>query len=202
MNVNKQKLFWIYRKIKIVKPQHFLILSLIFLGLGIHGVRQNSLETSRLKNLVLKADEKNGDIETALRDLRVHVYSHMNTSLSSGNSSIKPPIQLKNRYDKLVGEESKKVAKQNAIIKQEAEKICAQKFAGNGVNSDRVNCIASYLNNHAVTVSSVPTELYMFDFISPKWTPDFAGTSLVFSIIFLLAFMARFSAGIWYKNKN
>lgn len=202
MLVNKQKLFWLYRQIKIIKPKYFFILALVFLVLGVHGLRQNSLETSRLKNQVIEADEKNGDIETALRNLREHVYSHMNTNLSNGSAAIKPPIQLKNRYEELTEQENRRIAEQNKAIKQKAEDECARQYANSGINRDRVNCIAAYVNDNAVKPNTIPSELYKFDFVSPSWTPDLAGVSLVLSVMSFLLFIFRFSAGVWYKNQD
>ena len=61
----------------------------------VFALRQNNLQALKLRDAVIEADKNNKDIEGALKELRVYIYSHMNTNLSSGPNAIKPPIQLK-----------------------------------------------------------------------------------------------------------
>lgn len=197
---DKRKIGYDYRKLKKIKPRYLLLVSIIFLVIGIYGLRQNYSEMVRLRTAVSTADEQNGDVETALRNLRQFVYNHMNTNLSSGNVSIKPPIQLKYRYERLAKVEEKKASEENKAIKQRADAICLQKYPGKVFNSNRVNCVAKYISDNSVKPDSIPSDLYKFDFISPGWSPDLAGISLLFSLVFFLAFVARLVLGAWYKS--
>src|SRR5882762_9973851 len=99
---NKKKLHHYWAKFRILRPWYFLIICIISTGVGIYALRQNNLHMITLRDAVTQTDQQNGDIETALRNLREYVYSHMNTDLASGNTAIRPPIQLKYRYDRLV----------------------------------------------------------------------------------------------------
>lgn len=199
--MNKRKLHHQYRKIRIVKAWYFLVAGLIFLAVGIQALRQNNFEAIRLRDEVVKADEKNGDVETPLRDLREHAYSHMNSDLSSGATTIKQPIQLKNRYESLVAAEEKKAKARNLEIQKKAESICRQKFPAGGFNSSRVACVADYLRDNAAKPRAIPPELYKFDFISPAWTADKAGLSLLAAGMLLAVFIIRLIAGWWYKSE-
>ena len=114
--LNKRNLHHQYKKIKVFKPWYFLAIAGVFLIIGVVGLRQNSFRAVELRDAVYAADEKNGDVEGALRELREYVYSHMNTNLSSGNFSIKPPIQLKHRYEDLSAAEAEKTKALNTII--------------------------------------------------------------------------------------
>ncbi|HEY9714708.1 MAG TPA: hypothetical protein V6C72_14670, partial [Chroococcales cyanobacterium] len=82
---------------------------------------------AKLRDAVYTADKNDGDVTGALKALQVYVTNHMNTDLSSGNTSIYPPIQLKYTYDRLVQTESDQVAKangQNSQIYTDAQHYC------------------------------------------------------------------------------
>ncbi len=172
---------------------------MFFLALGIIGMRENNLRMIELREQVYLADENGDNIEKPLRELREFVYSHMNTDLSGGNVSIKPPIQLTNRYERLLEREQKRVDKVNKRVKAEAERKCARQFPAGGLNSSRVNCVAEYTSDNAGKPIEIPSELYKFDFVSPVWSPDFAGLSLLASLIFFAVFALRLITGWFYK---
>lgn len=196
---DKRRLHYEYRHLKLLKPSYLIILALFFLALGVYGLRHNYSEMVRLRTAVAKADKENGDVETALRNLRKYVYSHMNTDLSSGSASIKPPIQLKYRYERLVKQETAKADSANKAVKLQGERICQQQYPSGVYNPDRVNCVAAYLRRHSVKPGTIPEELYKFDFISPVWSPDLAGISLLLCLICLIALIIRLMLGYWYK---
>jgi hypothetical protein len=154
-----------------------------------------------LREQVHIADERGADIEKPLRELRGYVHSHMNTDLSSGNVSIKPPIQLKHRYERLLEHESQRVNKINQTVKKQGEQECARKFPGGGLNASRVNCVAEYTRVNTVDPKQIPNELYKFDFVSPVWSPDFAGLTLLASLIFFATYIIRLILGWWYRRE-
>lgn len=197
--MDKRQLHHQYKKIRHIKSWYFLIAAGIFLAIGVQGLRQNNFEAIRLKDEVVKADETGGDIESPLRDLRQHIYSHMNSDLSTGPTSIKQPIQLKNRYEKLLNAEAKITKKKNAEVQKKAQSICGQKFPASGFNSSRVACVADYVGQNAAKERTIPSELYKFDFVSPTWTADKAGLSLLAAGILLAIFLVRVVVGWWYR---
>lgn len=172
----KNKLFFIF------------LLAIIFGFIAIGALRSNYSTMSKLRTEVSLADEQNGDAETALQKLRTHVHSHMNANLSSGNAAIKPPIQLKHRYERLQATEAERVKTVNTSVTAEGERTCGAQFPDGGFNPNRVACIQNYVAQNAVKESTVADDLYKFDFISPSWTPDLAGASLVMSIGFFAVF--------------
>lgn len=198
---NKRRLNYDYKRLKKIKSKYLLFLALFFLVLGIYGIRQNYSNMVKLRTALEVADEQNGDVETALRNLRGYVYSHMNTDLSSGNVAIKPPIQLKYRYERLTKLEEKKVKQSNEAVKQKAEQICGAKYPAGGYNSPRVACVAEYVRVNSVDAKPIPSDLYKFDFVSPTWSPDMAGISLLLSLVFFSALVVRLITGAWYRSK-
>lgn len=196
--MNKRRIRNYYRQFHIIPAWYFLVASLLCLMIGVYGLRQNNLKMVELRKAVITADESNGDVETALNNLREYVYAHMNTDLSGGNNAIKPPIQLKGRYDRLLSEENIRVKAQNDQVQKRAEAICTAQFPASGYNSPRVSCVQNYVATNAVKTGEVPADLYKFDFVSPRWSPDLAGFGLFFSVGFFVLFVLRFSVERWF----
>lgn len=196
----KRKLGYDYRRLKHIKSRYLLIAAIFFLVLGIFGMRQNYSRMVELRTAVFVADEQNTDVETPLRDLRQFVHSHMNTNLSSGNAAITPPIQLKYRYERLVAAEADRVKVVNDGVKRKGEEVCAAQYPEATRNSPRVACVAEYLRVNSVQETSVPAELYKFDFVSPTWSPDLAGISLLLSLICFSALIAKATLSFGYKR--
>ncbi|MBA3757344.1 hypothetical protein H0X09_00535 [Candidatus Saccharibacteria bacterium] len=160
------------------------VLTIIFIVSGVFSVyqlRQNNQEMIKLRNAVYVADEKGGNIELALRNLRSYVYSHMNTNLSSGGNAIKPPIQLKYSYERLQAGEAARVQTVNEQVYTDAQSYCERQNAADFSGRNRIPCIESYVTTHGARPNPVSTSLYQYDFISPSWSPDLAGWSLVFT---------------------
>lgn len=179
-----------------------MAVSVVFLIVGVYALRQNNFRMIELRQAVITADEKNGDVETALANLRDYVYGHMNTNLSSGQNAIKPPIQLKGRYERLTASKQAQIKADNQAIQAQGEAVCAAQFPGAGFNSPRVSCVQAYVAANAKQSSTeIPAELYKFDFVSPRWSPDLAGISLLFSAGFFVLFILRFVAERWMIAK-
>lgn len=186
-----RKLYYLHHRFAFLKAWYFIVLAILFAFLAVHGLRGNYSKMIELREAVYVADRENGDVEAALRDLREHVYGHMNTNLSSGNNAIKPPIQLKDRYERLATVEQDKVKAKNEQVAVRAEQVCAQQFPVGGYNASRVSCVQDYVAVNAVKPQAVPDGLYKFDFVSPRWSPDLAGISMVLSVLFFILFIAR-----------
>lgn len=175
-----------------IKPWYFLLTALIFALISIAALRANNTTMLRLRDAVVAADQKNGDVEGALQDLRRHVYGHMNTDLSSGNNAIKPPIQLKARYERLAAADQERLKQANSAVTTQAEATCSAQFPATGYNAPRVACVQEYVRTKASTASTIPDSLYKFDFVSPRWSPDLAGVSLVLSLASFILFICSY----------
>src|SRR5690606_12539556 len=128
---------------KLTQLRHFpklmlLALALLFAVTAIFALRANNQRMLELREAVFVADQQGGDIEAALKDLREHVHGHMNTNLSAGDNAIKPPIQLKYTYERLVEEEKSKLSSTNAKLYTEAQDYCEPRFPAGTLRSGRV----------------------------------------------------------------
>lgn len=183
-------------RLRIFPQWGLLIAAVVCLLVAVFALRANNQKMIELRAAVFAADEQNGDIETALKNLREHVYAHMNTNLSAGENAIKPPIQLKYQYERLLAAEQEKLSGTNEQLYTAAQNYCEQQFPGGFSGSNRIPCIKEYIDAHGgeVKLKEIPKEAYMFDFISPTWSPDLAGWSLVAAVILFILFILRFGS--------
>ncbi len=176
-------------KILAFQPWYFLALAVIFTLICVFALRANNEHMVKLRNDVYIADKNNGDVNSALKNLQAYVTSHMNTSLSAGPNAVYPPIQLKYTYERLVQAEYQKG--QNNELYTEAQHYCEQQDSVDFSGHNRVPCIEQYVGSHGgAQPATIPDALYKFDFISPAWSPDLAGWSMVIAILSWLLFIA------------
>jgi preprotein translocase subunit SecF len=193
--VNKRKLHHVWKKLRLIKPWYFLVLALICGVICALSLRSNNEHMIVLKKDVINADQNNGDVQTALRNLQNYVTTHMNTDLGAGPNAVYPPIQLKYTYERLVKAQSDAISAANTQIYTDAQAYCEQQNSHDVSGRNRVPCIEQYVTDHGgQTVKTIPDSLYKFSFVSPRWSPDLAGWSLVATIIFAVMFVVMFIA--------
>lgn len=169
-----------------------LVAFLVSAVISLASLRHNNTTMIKLRNDVYAADKAGGNVEAALEKLRGYVLGHMNTDLSTG-TNIHPPIQLEYTYERLQQQAEK--GANNAQLYTEAEDYCQQQIPASVSISGRgrITCVQDYVLSHGgKQAPSVPTALYEFDFMSPSWSPDLAGWSLVLTILLGLTTIAVF----------
>lgn len=199
--VNKRQLHRVQRKLQPFSGWYFLLAAVLFFSISAFALRQNNIRMLELREQVFIADEQGEGVEKALRDLREHVHAHMNTDLTASDTAIRPPIQLQYTYQRLRDAEEERVRAANERIYQEAEGVCEARFPAGQLANGRVQCVEEYLLSSGVTINQVPKELYQFDFISPRWSPDIAGWSLLFGSLFLVFFAVKFALDLWIRMR-
>jgi hypothetical protein len=185
-------MYRLFAKVGKISARSFLYLLIASSIVCVLALRHNNERMVELRSVVYAADQNNGDINTALNNLRKYVYDHMNTSLSSGKNNIKPPIQLKYTYQRLYDAQLSQVQAANQAIYSTAQVYCHNNAPPNSTAA-QLACIQNYAVDHGVknAAINIPAGLYQFDFVSPSWSPDLAGWSLVLSIILLAAFLIK-----------
>ena len=195
--MNRRTLREAITDIKVLNNWLFVLAILVGTLVCIFALRTNNVTALRLRDDVLRADKENGDVEAALRTLREYTYVHMNTDLSSG--SIAQPIQLKYRYERLVQAEKDRVSKQNEKIYTTAQAECEKLFPKGLSGSGRIPCITDYVTKNGEKERSIPDSLYKFSFVSPRWSPDLAGWSLVITIVLIALFVIKLLIERWLR---
>lgn len=187
--MNKRQAYQVWKSWRGIKPWYFLVLALISGIVCVFALRANNLRMIELRQAVYQADKDNGNVEAALHYLRAHVYSHMNTSLAAG-SNVRPPIQLKYTYERLLAARNAGATANNSDIYTQAQQYCEKAIPNGFSGSYRLSCIQTFVKENGLKTSEpIPKNLYQFDFVSPAWSPDLAGWSLVATITLLIAFI-------------
>lgn len=196
--MNKSLLHYLWTRIRPVKTWYLFVAFLLCATVAVAALRSNYTEMTRLRDVVYQADKNGGNVEQALQNLRAYVNNHMNTDLDNGKG-IYPPVQLQYTYERLVKAEKDRVNEATSRIYTDAQKHCEAQYPGSFSGGPRVPCIEQYVKAHGTTAHIIPDALYKFDFVSPKWSPDLAGWSVVLSLLFLVLTLLRFALGRWLQ---
>jgi hypothetical protein len=185
-----------------VKPQYLLAATLVSVSICAFALRANNQQMLELRDAVYVADGRGEGIQESLVALQSYVTAHMNTRLDSGNSGVYPPIQLKSTYERLITERSNKVAASNTQTYSEAQAECERQNPNDFSGRNRIPCIEKFVQSKGVTLPPIPDALYKFSFISPVWSPDLAGWSMVTSIVLGAVTAASLIRQRIHKRKN
>jgi hypothetical protein len=192
--MDKRYLHHLWTRIRVVKTWHLCAAFLVLAIIAVAALRNNYTGMTQLRNAVYQADRDAGNVEAALQNLRGYVNTHMNTTLDDGKG-IYPPIQLQYTYERLVRAERDRVEAATSQIYTDAQRHCEALYPGSFSGGPRVPCIEQYIKSHGTVAHTIPDALYKFDFVSPRWSPDLAGWSIVLSVVFLVLTVARFVLG-------
>lgn len=198
--MNKRHLHHFWLRFRALKPWYFLIVAAIAGIVCLFAMRNNYEQMVTLREQLYTADEKNGDVTKALNELRNYVYGHMNTNLAKDNTSVYPPIQLKYTYDRLIQAQGNDAAAQNTQIYSAAQAYCEQQNSQDFSGRNRIPCIEDYVSKRTTAATSIPDSLYKFNFVSPTWSPDLAGWSMVIGVFSLLVAIFLFVFQRWFKH--
>lgn len=189
--MNKKYVHYLWTKLRPVKAWHLLLVVLISTFVSVLALRQNNLTMITLREAVYQADKDGGDVESALQKLRAHVHGHMNTSLATGDNAVYPPIQLKYTYQRLQEAAKARAKEVSGRIYTDAQNYCESINSNDFSGKNRIPCIEDYVAKHTTKEQAVPGALYKFDFVSPRWSFDVAGVSIVIATISLILLVLR-----------
>ncbi len=199
MNMNKRFLHHIWTRIRPIKTWYVLAALILSASVSVVSLRNNYIGMTERRGAVYKADQNSGDVEGALQALRAYTAAHMNTDLEADNG-VYPPIQLKYTYARLVQAEHDRVDAINSQVYTEAQHYCEALYPGSFSGGPRVPCIEAYIKQHGASTKTIPDSLYKFDFVSPRWSPDLAGWSLLLSVVLFFLTILRFIVGRWLRH--
>jgi preprotein translocase subunit SecF len=180
-----------------IKPIYILIVFFACCGLTIYALRANNLTMVHLRTALYQADKNNTDVSQKLDTLQAYVTTHMNTDLSTGPNAVYPPIQLQYTYQRLETGEQQQVDVINSKVYTEAQVYCQQQNPVGFSGRTRVPCVEQYVEQNGAIAKPIAAALYEFDFISPSWSPDLAGWSLLASIFLLILFATSWATRRW-----
>ena len=167
------------------------IIFIITLPLTAYFLRQNNLGMVERRDDVIRIDQQTGDLAKlapAISELRGYVLTHMNADLGS-------PVELPGAYNTAVEAAHAKAERSgsaNGDVYRRAQLVCEDPSI---LLSARAQCIQDYVLENATpgsdaqTLDFPPKELYSYSFISPAWSFDLAGLSVLLSLS-VLAWLA------------
>ncbi len=185
------------RKINRVKTWQLIILLLMSSVVSVIFLRLNSLNMMELKHAVVEADETGSSeiLKQSLVDLQEYVSGHMNTSLGSGFYLVKSFERDRQAAEQSLPSE----INPNSTEYQAAELECRSNWRYNleSFREDYVKCVQdrvaslSAQANPATNVKLPSSDLYRVNFVSPLWSPDLAGFSVLLSVIIVVLIIVR-----------
>lgn len=187
-------MYHIIRRIQRVKTWQLLIILVLSGFLTATFLRLNNIGTAQRYESVLTADKEGKDDDTANRmyDLQRYASDHMNAGVEQ--------FDLTYQYErdvKKVIEAATDDSNPNGNVNAKAEAVCRPQFAGWSLAY--VKCftdeLAKYPSapNPADNVVLPSPALYRHAFVSPLWSPDFAGFSLLFFLVIAVIIVVRFT---------
>ena len=176
-----------------VKTWQLLILLILAGFIAATLLRLNNIGMVERRAAVIAADEAADNQNTIqkLYDLQRYVASHMNTDMGKGvylESTYKRDSQAV--LDKAAGDENP-----NGNIYKKAQEVCAPRFSS--YSTAYLQCTTSELAKYpaasdpASAVKLPNPDSYLHDFVSPIWSPDFAGWSVLICLLLALVILVR-----------
>jgi hypothetical protein len=176
-----------------VKTWQLLVLLLLVAFVAATFLRLNNIGMVERRTAVISSDKEGDQTATIQRlyDLQQYVSTHMNADLGKG-------VYLEDSYNRdyqawqttAYGDTNP-----NGNIYKKAQEVCAPKFSR--YSTAYLQCTTSELakypasaNLTAGSTAPLPAS-YVHSYVSPVWSPDFAGWSIVVGVVILLMILAR-----------
>jgi hypothetical protein len=191
--VDKKKVKRSIKQLQRVKTWQLIILLVLMVFVTATFLRLNNIGMVEHRTAVVDADITGGNqlIQDRLLDLQRYVTAHMNTDMGKGvylEATYKRDVQT--AYTAASNDSNP-----NGNIYKKAQEVCAPKFTR--YSTAYLQCTIGELNKYPAAsnlISSVnfpQPAAYLHSFISPLWSPDFAGWSALICIAILTMIATR-----------
>ena len=188
--VDKKQISRNLRQLRLIKTWQLVIILILFGFISATFLRLNNIGMLDRRNAVIAADtvSDNNVTQSRLYDLQRYVSAHMNTDMGKGiylEASYKRDVQT--AYTKASGTS-------NGNIYKKAQEVCAPRYTS--WSPAYVQCtvteLAKYPSADALVLPKA--DMYLHSYVSPLWSPDFAGWSLLVCCFILLIIIARITS--------
>ena len=185
-------------KRRIKQLQHFptwrlVVLLVLAIFVALTFLRLNNIGMVERRSAVLAADSTGDNDKTITRlyDLQRYVSAHMNTDMGKG-------LYLQASYDRDVKKADNAASSDtnsNGNIYKKAQEVCAPRFTR--YSTAYLQCTLGELNKYPAASSIISAvhypdpNTYLHVFVSPVWSPDFAGWSVLVCILLALMIVTR-----------
>jgi hypothetical protein len=180
------------RQLQRIKTWQLLLLLIVVGFIAATFLRLNNIGMIQRRDAVLAADKsgEESSIQSRLYDLQRYAAAHMNGS--SGQFYLEEQYK---RDAQAAVDAASSDNNPNGNINAKAEAVCKPQYKV--WSPAYVQCFADELSKYppspdpAENVKLPDTNLYRFEFVSPLWSPDFAGFSVLVCIVIALMIVAR-----------
>lgn len=183
------------KRIQTIKTWQLVVLLILALFISATLLRMNNTGMVQRRDAVEGADKSGNTDEIAQRiyDVQRYAAAHMNADTGV--------FYLQAQYDrdvkKAVGDASGGVTDVASSPQARADAICNPNLQIHGYSLAYQNCMLEELSKEGQVVDpasiTMPNPaLYRYAFTSPVWSPDFAGFSVLISLLIALTIAIRF----------
>ncbi len=184
------------KQLQRIKTWQLVILFILSCFVSATFLRLNNIGMVERRTAVVSADDAGDKTATINRlyDLQRYVSAHMNTDLGKG---VYLASSYKRDYQAAI-DTAANDGNPNGNIYKKAQEVCAPQFTR--YSYAYLQCTTGELakypaaSNPESSVKAPPLSNYLHDFVSPLWSPDFAGWSVLISIILALMIIVRLVA--------
>lgn len=182
------------KRLQRIKTWQLLVLLLLMVFISATFLRLNNIEMTQRRTAVLSAD-KSGDkeaVKNRLIELQRYISAHMNTNMGV--------LYLEEQYKRDSAAANAAAAQETVQgdIYNKVQEICAPRYAHLGRYSQAYQqCIITEVNKYPQG-SALVSELklpkadnYRHSFVSPLWSPDFAGFSVLVCGLIIIVIIGR-----------
>lgn len=190
--VDKKQVRLSIKQLRRIKTWQLVILLILAGFITATLLRLNNVGMVQRRQAVLIADENGNreDIISRLHELQRYVAAHMNTNMGDG-------IYLEHQYERDRESAIYEASLQAGSTENVYKKITDACRAQYSVWSRYFQCVTNNLNSmpagqdFSTTVKLPNIGTYKHNFVSPVWSPDFTGWSLVICVIIAIVIIVR-----------
>lgn len=186
----------IYRQIQRVKTWQLLLILILAVFVAATFLRLNNVGMVQRRESVLQADKDGRDEDTSNRmlDLQHYVSGHMNSD--TGQFYL---VEQYNRDYQRALNEAIDDSNPNGNINAQAEAVCRQRYPDyqSGTYLQYQQCFIDEISkyppapNPEDNFKAPAKQLYHYSYAAPRWSPDFAGFSVLFAVVVALIIVGR-----------
>ncbi len=192
----KRRLKKIYR----IKTWQLFVLLAIMLVVSATLLRLNNIGMVEKRNAVMAADKLKDQaaIKSGLIDLQKYVSSHMNSDMGKG-------IYLETSYQTAISDAyTAALGAKSTNVYAEVQHVCMPRYTT--WSMAYVRCVSDELAKYpegqslASEVKQPVPDNYLHVYVSPLWSPDAAGWSVLVSVVILIMIMVKITSVIILKS--
>jgi len=180
------------RQLQRIKTWQLLLLLIVVGFIAATFLRLNNIGMIQRRDAVLAADKagEESTIQSRLYDLQRYSAAHMNGSTGQFYLEEQYKRDAQAAVDAASNDDNP-----NGNINAKAEAVCKPQYTV--WSQAYVQCFADELAKYppspdpAENVKFPDTSLYRYEFVSPLWSPDFAGFSVLVCVVITLMIVVR-----------